>query len=199
MIKLINLDRSEPYSRFKEIFNKAKKNNQPAIDAICVSSYCKLSKEVDSRYVNLKYIDGNEWIFFTNYNSKKAIQFKNNNNISVAIYWSNIDAQIRIKAKIKKTRKNISDHHYRKRNASKNALAHSSSQSNKIDSYERIQSKYNNFFNNPSLIKERPKHWGGYSFYPYQFEFWIGHADRLNYREVFERNGKIWNKSILEP
>lgn len=199
MIKLNNLEISEPYARFKEFFNEAKKNKQPSIDAICVSSYCSLRKEVDSRYVNLKYIDNNEWIFFTNYNSKKSIQFKNNNNISVAIYWSSIDVQIRIKAKIKKTRKVISDIHYKNRETSKNALAHSSCQSNKIDSYESIQSKYKNMLNNPSLIKERPKHWGGYSFYPYQFEFWKGHADRINHREFFESNGKIWNKSILEP
>ena len=130
---------------------------------------------------------------------KKAIQFKNNNNISVAIFWSSIDTQIRIKAKIKKTRKHISDIHYKKRETSKNALAHSSSQSNKIDSYESIKSKYKNILNNPSLLKERPNYWGGYSFYPYQFEFWIGHTDRINHRELFELNEKIWSKSILEP
>ena len=66
MVKLINLEISKPYSRFKELFNEAKKSNQSSIDAICVSSYCSLKKEVDSRYVNLKYIDNNEWIFFTN-------------------------------------------------------------------------------------------------------------------------------------
>ena len=52
--------------------------------------------EVDSRYVNLKYIKDSEWIFFSNYNSPKSIAFNAHNQVSAVIYWKSINLQIRI-------------------------------------------------------------------------------------------------------
>ena len=60
-------------------------------------------KEVEARYVNLKYIDNNEWIFFSNYLSPKANQFESHDQVSILIYWASINTQIRMKAKIFKT------------------------------------------------------------------------------------------------
>ena len=199
MIELNNIDKTEPYIKFEELFNKAKEINQPSIDAICISSYCSDKKEIDSRYVNLKYIDKNEWIFFSNYTSKKASQFKTHNQISVSIYWNKIETQVRMKAIIRKTNQSFSDYHYHGRDTRKNALAHSSNQSKKIESYEHVHNKYNQYLKDKSLLKIRPEYWGGYTFIPYQFEFWTGHNRRLNYRELFEFDKGNWNRSVLEP
>ena len=77
--------------------------NKRGIEAISVSSYNQKMSEVEARYVNLKYIDDNEWIFFSNYNSPKAQQFKSHNQVSVLIFWPSINTQIRMKASISKT------------------------------------------------------------------------------------------------
>ena len=87
MIKFIDLDKSKPYSVFKEFYDKAELSNQKTIEAISISSYDILNKEVDSRYVNLKYIKQNNWIFFTNYDSPKSFQFMNH---SVVYYTYNV-------------------------------------------------------------------------------------------------------------
>ena len=154
---------------------------------------------VDSRFVNLKYVRENEWIFFSNYNSIKAMQFKEHNQISACMYWHKTDTQIRLKAKIKKSDKNFSDNHYNKRAISKNALAHSSNQSKIINSYDDVKNKYAKCLNDENLIIKRPEYWGGYSFIPYQIEFWVGNQNRLNYREMHEMVDESWIKTILEP
>lgn len=201
MIAFLDIDNSSPYKIFKENYDYALSCNQDAIEAISISSYNATSCEVSSRYVNLKYIKNQEWIFFSNYNSKKNIDFLSHNQISGLFYWNKIDLQIRIKAKICKTSSKFSDEHFISRSNSKNALAISSNQSEKVSSYNQVQKKYLKTLN--SLTKnnliQRPHYWGGFSFTPYYFEFWNGHKDRINKRNVFELDGSNWKSYFLEP
>ncbi len=199
MISIFNLEKSPPYEKFQKLYDDAIKLKQPSIEAICISSYSKNLSLVDSRFVNLKYVRENEWIFFSNYNSVKAMQFDEHNQISACMYWHKTDTQIRLKAKIKKSDKNFSDNHYIKREISKNALAHSSNQSKIINSYDDVKNKYAKCLNDENLLIKRPEYWGGYSFVPYQIEFWVGNPNRLNYREMHEMVDESWTKTILEP
>ena len=64
MIKFINPSNQKPYIIFKELYEKAKESKQINSNAICISSYSKSNKEVNARFVNLKFIDTNEFIFF---------------------------------------------------------------------------------------------------------------------------------------
>lgn len=177
---------------------EAQKANQGSIEAISVSSYSSGKKEVDSRYVNLKFINGKELIFFSNYNSKKAEDFKKHNQVSILLHWNEINTQIRIKAHVKKTAKLFSNNYFLNRAIKKNALSISSSQSQKIKSFDDVQKKYKNALENKDL-KKCPTYWGGFSMIPYYFEFWEGHKSRINKREIFELNDKVWDEYILEP
>ena len=197
MIKFKDLPEEKPYRKFEEYYNKASLSGQELIEAICISSCIK--NEVDSRFVNLKYIIGNEWIFFSNYKSPKALQFSKNNNIACVFYWNKTNTQIRIKAKIKKTSSSFSDDHFNMRSKEKNALAISSNQSESINSYEEIKKNYQNTLNNIDMISKRPEYWGGYTFIPYYFEFWEGHESRLNKRDAYEKSDDVWEHLILQP
>ena len=78
---------------------------------------------MDSRFVNLKYVINDEWIFFSNYNSPKSKQFESHDQISAVIYWNSINVQIRMKAKIQKTNLEFSNEHFQSRDMTKNLLA----------------------------------------------------------------------------
>ena len=171
---------------------------QKNIEAICISSYSSENKEVNARYVNLKIIDGNEFIFFSNYNSPKSIDFNSHNQITALIYWNNINVQIRMKAHIKRTSREFNQAYFAGRDVEKNALAISSEQSSIIDSYKAVQENYEVSLSKSDL-SVCPDYWGGYSFTPYYFEFWEGHDQRLNKRETYEsKNGK-WIHCFLQP
>lgn len=199
MIKILDLDKSPPYKKLKILYHEAVNNNQSSIEVMSVSSYSTKHDEVDSRFVNLKYICKDKWIFFSNYESKKAEQFNSHNQVSALLYWNKIDVQIRIKGKVEITKEDFSDKHYSVRNLFKNALAHSSKQSQKIRSFKLIEDKHNEFLQKEDLLKKRPQNWGGFSITPYYIEFWKGHKSRLNYREVFELKNKEWISFILQP
>ena len=148
--------------------------------------------------MNLKFIKGNSFIFFSNYNSPKAFAFNTHDQISALFYWSSINLQIRLKAKINKTSLNFNNEYFNSRSYEKNALAISSDQSKIISSYKDVIKKYEKAKINQDLSK-CPSYWGGFKFTPFYFEFWNGHDSRLNRREVFEHDDGTWKNYYLEP
>ena len=199
MINFLNPSLEKPYVLFQSLYQKAIENSQKGVEAISVSSYNEPSKEVEARYVNLKYIDNNEWIFFSNYLSPKANQFESHDQVSVLIYWASINTQIRMKAKIFKTSSEFSDEHFQGRTKEKNALAISSNQSQIIDSFDEVTKNFNETLQTMTPETPRPDFWGGYSFIPYYFEFWQGHENRLNKRHVFRQEDDQWTEQLLQP
>ena len=198
MIQFNNVNQEIPYQLLKEKYDEAFQADQKTIEAISISSYNKEINEVDSRYVNLKFVSNDEFIFFSNYDSSKASAFISHNQIAALIYWSSINVQIRMKAQIKKTSKEFNQKYFFDRSKEKNALAISSNQSKPIDSYSQVKENYNKSLKNDDL-KKCPEFWGGYSFTPYYFEFWEGHESRINKREVFDKIDGVWKHSFLQP
>ena len=198
MINIKKISDSEPFLLLKNMYETASNNNQKNIEAILIASFDKNKDEVDARYVNIKSIVDDELFFFSNYESPKSRQFDSHSQITAIFYWSSINVQIRMKAEIKKASKSFSDNHFKNRAKSKNALAISSNQSKKIDSYESVKKKYEKVLKENSLLR-RPHYWGGFSFRPFYIEFWVGDKNRLNKREVFEKTETKWIKYYLEP
>jgi pyridoxamine 5'-phosphate oxidase len=198
MIQFNNLNQEIPYQLLKEKYDAAVGADQKGIEAISISSYNKEISKVDSRYVNLKFILNDEFIFFSNYDSPKASAFISHDQIAALVYWPSINVQIRMRAKIKKTSNEYNQNYFFDRSEEKNALAISSSQSKPIDSYNQVIENYNKSLKNNDL-KKCPEFWGGYSFTPYYFEFWEGHESRLNKREAYEKSNDSWKYLILQP
>jgi pyridoxamine 5'-phosphate oxidase len=198
MIQFNILNKEIPYQLFKEKYDEALNAGQKGIEAISISSFNKEANEVDSRYVNLKFIINDEFIFFSNYDSAKASAFNFHNQIAALVYWPSINVQIRMKAKIKKTTNEYNQKYFFDRSEEKNALAISSNQSKLIDSYNQVKENYDKSLKNDDL-KKCPEFWGGYSFTPYYFEFWEGHESRINKREVFDKIDGEWKHLFLQP
>ena len=199
MINLDNMHVSEPYDIFRKYYEEARKKEQKIIEAISISSYDKKNSIVDSRFVNLKYVINDEWIFFSNYNSPKSIQFKSHEQISAVIFWNSINVQIRMKAKIQKTNSEFSNKHFQSREATKNLLAILSQQSEPLSSYDDFLKNYQKNLSIKQKTITRPEYWGGFSFSPYYFEFWEGHNSRINKRKFYEIENQEWKSGFLQP
>ena len=199
---MINIDKmniTEPYNIFRKYYEEAKNKEQKIIEAISISSYDKKNNIVDSRFVNLKYVIDDEWIFFSNYNSPKSKQFESHDQISAVIYWNSINVQIRMKAKIQKTNLEFSNEHFQSRDMTKNLLAILSRQSESMPSYDNFLKNYEKKLSLKSKNSSRPEYWGGFSFYPYYFEFWEGHNSRVNKRKFYELKNQQWKSGFLQP
>lgn len=198
MIEFKNLYQEIPFLILNEKYSEAISAGQKNIEAIVIASYSKETKEIDTRFVNLKFIDGNQFIFFTNYNSPKSIAFNSHSQISALLYWPSTNVQIRMKAIINRTSVKFNQKYFKNRSFDKNAIAISSNQSESIDSFDTVIENYTKSLELDDL-KKCPDYWGGYSFQPYYFEFWEGHEFRLNKRDSYQLNNGQWHHSILQP
>ncbi len=198
MITFLNNSENEPFKYFRSKYEYALSKKQRVIQAASISSFSNKKNEVDARFVNIKFLDSEEFIFFTNYKSPKSEDFLSHDQIAVSIFWNKIDFQVRMKAKIDKKDKEYNQEYFLNRSPEKNALAISSKQSNEIKNYQAVVDNYKKVFKNHDL-KKCPDYWGGFSFKPYVFEFWEGHENRLNKRLKYELVNDSWNKSILQP
>ena len=113
----------------------------------------------------------------------KAIQFRNPQSNICRYFWAETNVQIRMKAKIKKLSIFENKKYFESRSKEKNALAISSMQSKKIDSYDQVKINYQDAYENQDLSL-CPQYWGGFSFEPYYFEFWEGNKNRLNKESI---------------
>ena len=197
MTQFNNLSKEPPYLVFKKKYEDSLNANQKNIEAISIASYSTSKKEVNARYVNLKIVEYNKFIFFSNYNSPKSQEFSAHNQITALVYWSSTNTQIRMKAYIEKTSKEFNSAYFVKRDKKKNALAICSEQSSPIDSYETLKNKFDFSLNNDDL-NTCPDYWGGFSFIPFYFEFWEGHESRLNKRETYEYKNDEWVHGFLQ-
>jgi pyridoxamine 5'-phosphate oxidase len=189
-----------PLREFKRYYDKALNAKESNIDVMALSTIDCEAMKPRSRYVNLKYIKKNKFIFFSNYLSDKGKEISNCNQVSCLFYWNSIYTQIRIEGNITKSSASLSDSHFEKRELKKNALSISSKQSKKIQSFEVVMNQYNEALSSNDLFK-RPSYWGGYSITPYYFEFWEGHKNRLNRRKAFSKlkNSNKWSHFLLSP
>ena len=162
MIIFENLPSEKPYKEFSSFYNKAKSLGQTQIEAMAISSYNSSKKQVDSRYVNLKYIIGEEWIFLVITILKKPVILVQINLFQPYFFWQSINLQVRIKGKIFKTSEGFSDKHFSERKLDKNALAISSRQSQKIESYEMVKENFYKTLDDASSLKLRPNYWGDF-------------------------------------
>lgn len=190
----------KPLQLLKKYYDQAIKSEQIIPEAMSISSFDFVNNFVDSRFVNLKFVQDNKLVFFSNYKSKKAEQFEESNTrlITALIYWNTINVQIRIRGNISKLDTKLSDKYFKNRAKEKNALAIASKQSKKIKSYELFLEKYKQILQNEDLTL-RPGYWGGYEINTTYFEFWEGHNARINKRMVLELEKGDWKEYFLQP
>jgi pyridoxamine 5'-phosphate oxidase len=186
----------EPYKIFLDKYKAAETASQKNIEAACLST-CSTNNTPNSRFINIKYINNDEFIFFSNYKSSKAEDIDANKNVSLTFFWNSINVQIRIQGVVEKLDEYRSDAHWKLREDDKNILSISSNQSSKIASYNDVIGKYKE--SSKHNILKRPCYWGGYVIIPNYFEIWQGHKSRINKREAFELKDDNWKSFCLEP
>lgn len=162
---------------FLELKNYNIKNFE--INAMCLSTVN--NKYTESRIVLLKEYNNNGFIFFTNYNSRKAKSISLNKNVCLLFYWPFLERQIIIKGIAIKIPKKDSDKYFNNRPINHKIGAWVSEQSKIISSRKYLDNKFffwKNYFKNK--IINRPSFWGGYIVKHNNIEFWQGRLNRLH-------------------
>lgn len=154
-----------------------------------------------TRIVLLKGIENGNFIFYTNYLSKKAADIAENPNVSLCFFWGPLERQVRINGRAQKIGLEESKAYFKSRPYESQIGAWASEQSTVIKSREELKKKFEDLSKKyPSTESVPfPDFWGGYKVVPQTIEFWQGRPgrlhDRIQYRQLHEK----WEWVRLSP
>lgn len=152
-----------------------------------------------ARMVLLKGCDENGFVFFTNYESRKAKEISRNHRAALVIYWKELARQIRIEGFVLKTSGKESDDYFASRPSESRINAIISPQSAVIPDREYLETIRQQYLKTYTGEHRRPSHWGGYVVVPEMVEFWQGRPNRLHDRIRYTRKGGEWITERLAP
>jgi len=190
---------ADPFNQFKLWFKEAieVQVNEPNAMMLATSS---TNGQPHARIVLLKGFDHEGAVFFTNYQSDKGQQIKENNKVALTFFWPELERQIRIEGIAKEIHPEKSDEYFYSRPVGSQIGAHASPQSKVIVNRKFLEDRVKEFeelFSQQPLL--RPEHWGGYVVKPLLFEFWQGRSSRLHDRFLFTHISQGWQVERLAP
>ena len=195
------LDLDDPIELFKVWMDEAKKSepNDPNALSLATSNKDNLPSV---RMVLLKEFSQKGFVFYTNLNSQKGNELKENPNAAMCFHWKSLLRQIRISGKITQVEDSVADQYYNSRGYDSRIGAWASKQSKELKNRDELENSIKEFkkkFNDKNNVP-RPDHWSGWNLSPIRIEFWLdGDSrihERLNY--TIDESGN-WIKSLLSP
>jgi pyridoxamine 5'-phosphate oxidase len=195
------LDLNDPLELFKVWMEEAKKTelNDPNALALGTSGQDNIPSV---RMVLLKEFNKDGFVFYTNLDSQKGNELKNNPNVAMCFHWKSLLRQIRINGTVKKVSNEIADEYYNTRAYESRIGAWASKQSSVLKNRDELLKsieEYKKKYNKKTKVP-RPEYWSGWCLIPSSIEFWVDGENRIHERLKYTKNdsGK-WNKSLLSP
>jgi len=195
------LDLNDPFELFKKWFDEAKNKEINDPNALALGTANK-DGIPSVRMVLLKGFDKNGFVFYTNLNSQKGNEIKENPNATMCFHWKSLLRQVRISGTLKKVDDKVADDYYNSRAYESRIGAWASKQSSilksrkeLLDNLEEYKKKYSDKDNVP-----RPNHWSGWNLDPSSIEFWLDGDNRIHERLKYTLNREnTWTKNLLSP
>ncbi|MEB3272834.1 MAG: pyridoxamine 5'-phosphate oxidase [Prochlorothrix sp.] len=153
------------------------------------------------RTVLLKSFDRRGFVFFTNYESRKAQHISQNARVSILFPWLALERQVQIQGTAAKISTADSLKYFLSRPRGSQLGAWCSQQSSIISSRQLLEMQF-------TKMQEKfaqgdiplPPFWGGYRITPCHFEFWQGRSNRLHDRFCYQLQApEAWEIQRLSP
>ena len=195
------LDLNDPIDLFKAWMDEAKKTelNDPNALALGTSDQ---NHHPSIRMVLLKDFNKDGFIFYTNLNSQKGNELKNNPKAAMCFHWKSLLRQVRISGVVQKVSDDVANKYYDSRGYESRIGAWASKQSSILKNREELLNSIKEYKKkyNEEIKVPRPDHWSGWNLTPLSIEFWLDGDSRIHERLKYtkDENNK-WIKTLLSP
>ena len=187
-----------PLDQFNKWLQEAIKNQVPEPNAMVLATVNK-DGQPGARNVLLKSADENGFIFFSNKNSDKASDLKQNPNCTLLFSWLSQHRQVIVKGKAEEISKDESNTYFQTRPYGSRISAWVSEQSQVIKNRAELEKRVKEFMDKYPENVPMPDHWGGYLLKPESIEFWQGRPSRLHDRIRFTKKSNAWTIERIAP
>lgn len=190
---------ADPLRQFSAWFEDARER-EPDPTAMAISTVGEDGQPA-TRMVLLKGLDARGFVFFTNYESRKARELAHNPKAGLLFYWAALIRQVRVSGIVERLETAESDAYFASRPPESRLAALISPQSQIIESRAELEARFARAVEQfPYADMPRPGFWGGYRLVPHAVEFWQGRPSRLHDRLFYDRQPDgSWTRVRLAP
>ena len=190
----------DPFVQFERWFADVALASEIEPNAVVLAT-CDNAGRPSARHVLVKGVDRAGFRFFTNYESRKALELVANPQACLVFAWAPLHRQVVVEGGVAKLAGSVSDKYFASRPRTSQLGAWASAQSRVLASRAELDEAYQvaveRWGDGPI---ERPAHWGGFVVVPDRIEFWQGRPSRLHDRISYARTlDGTWNRSRLAP
>ena len=178
---------ADPLTEFRRWYRLAEESGVPQPDAMTLATATP-DGVPSARMVLLKGVDDGGFVFYTNYESRKARELAENPRAALVLYWNPLRRQVRANGRVERVPTGESEEYFRTRPYGSRLAAWASRQSRVIADRSVLEAEYRR------LEREYaggevplPPFWGGYRVVPDAVEFWMGRENRLHDRLRYSR------------
>jgi pyridoxamine 5'-phosphate oxidase len=154
------------------------------------------------RHVLLRGFDDRGFVFYTNYESRKARHLGENPHAAFALLWKELDRQVCVTGSVERTTAQESDAYFASRPREAQVGAWASRQSAVLESRDDLMARFVELDTTHPDRVPRPPFWGGFRIVPDTVEFWQARAFRLHDRFSYTRmddDREVWRIERLSP
>jgi len=190
---------SDPFLQFGKWFAGRIESGVALPDAVNLGTAAQ-SGRVSVRTVLLKGFNRQGFVFYTNFDSRKGQDLRENSFAALHFHWPEAGRQIRIEGKTEKLSDTESDAYFQTRPRESRIGAWASPQSAVIPDRSFLEKTFEQFkseFEGKPVPK--PPYWGGYILRPDYFEFWSDCKFRLHDRIIYQYINSQWIKKRIAP
>jgi pyridoxamine 5'-phosphate oxidase len=194
------MDLDDPLELFKIWMAKAEKKEIRDPTALSLAT-TNNAGQPNVRMVLLKGLSSKGFVFYTNLNSSKSNELKENSKAAMCFHWKSFNRQIRILGSVTQVDVREADLYFNSRSYESKISAWASDQSKPmkqrselLKKIEDLNEKYKDEKNVP-----RPPHWSGWCLKPSSIEFWLHKDNRIHERLRYNKIANDWKKEILYP
>jgi len=140
------------------------------------------------------------FVFYTNYNSRKAADLSANPRAAIVFHWPRLERQLRVEGRVRKLTRAESEQYFQTRPRESRLSAWASPQSTAIPGRSFLENEFTHAqarFGDGRI--PCPPFWGGFRIVAECIEFWQGQPHRLHDRVLYRRRGKTWTILRLAP
>ena len=194
----MTLPDADPLALFAEAFGRAAAEERADPTAVALATVGP-SGAPSLRIVLFKDADERGFTFFTNYESRKALELAHEPRAALCFHWPVIGVQVRAEGVAERLTDAESDAYFATRPRESQLGAWASPQSRPLAARDELLSRVAEMAARFPDAVPRPPFWGGYRLVPARIEFWRAGAARLHERTLFERTASGWTSQLLYP